>query len=316
MLVPQALIPQAEAQSMPQTVQLRAGMNTGGTSFMDGFGRLGQGWTYIQYARLSHLDAIKDANGDDSPAFRDPKIDSTALITQFAYTSPYRLWGGWLGFNTLVPLVNLHASFADDSPATLRDNGFGLGDITFGPYLQMAPIIRQGRPVFSQRFEFDVIAPVGKFDRDRALNPGDGYWSILPNWAITVLPTPAWEISARFNYLYNFETDRAGAPPAIPGFEFDNGQAGDAAWVNLASSYAVNDKLRLGINGFYLRQLSDNRTNGERVADSRQTLLYLGPGGAYRFDADNLLNVNLYFPLKVENAAAGNSLNLQFVHSF
>lgn len=199
---------------------------------------------------------------------------------------------------------------------TLRDNGTGLGDVTLGPFLQMPPTMRNGRPFFAQRFELDVIAPVGKFDRDRDLNPGDGYWSVLPSWAVTVLPTPEWEISARFNYIYNFETDRASNPPAYPGFEFRNGKAGDAAWVNFASSYGVTPSLRLGVNGFYLKQLRDNRTNGERVADSKQTLLYLGPGGAYRFDQHNMLNVNLYFPVEVKNAAAGNSLNFQFIHPF
>ncbi|MFT4249717.1 MAG: transporter [Pseudomonas sp.] len=306
----------AWAQSVPQTAQLSNGLNTGGTSFLDGFTRTDPGWAIVQYARFSRLDAIKDANGDDVAALRDPRIDSTLLLTQVAYVTHYTPLGGVLGFTALVPLVNLHASFAADSLARLSDNGFGLGDITFGPYLQMQPVVRDGRPVFVQRFEFDAVAPVGKFDRDRDLNQSSGYWSLIPNWAFTVLPTPQWEISARLNYVYNFRADKAANAPVLDGFTFRNGQAGDAFWVNFASSYALAPAFRLGVAGYYLKQLRDNRTNGQRVADTKQSLLYLGPGASWQIDAHNILNANLYLPVEVKNAASGPNLNFQYIHVF
>ncbi len=306
----------AAAQQVPQTVQLPNGLNTGGTSFLDGFTRTTPGWAVIPYLTVSHLDEIKDANGDDVPAFRHPRIDSTLLLTQVAYATSYRPLGGVLGFTALVPLVNLDASFAANSPVRLRDNGFGMGDVTFGPYLQMLPVMREGRPVFVQRFELDAVAPVGKFDRDLDLNQSSGYWSVIPNWAFTFLPTPKWEISGRLNYVYNFRADKASNPPPIPGFVFRNGKAGDAAWLNFATSYQVAPTLRLGINGYYLQQLRDNRTNGARVADSKQRKFYLGPGTSWQIDQRNILNTNLYLPVDVENAAAGNSLNLQYIHVF
>jgi hypothetical protein len=306
----------AWAQSVPQTAQLSNGLNTGGTSFMDGFTRTDPGWAIVQYARYSQLDAIKDAHGDDVAAFRDPKIGSTLLLTQFAYATRYTLFGGVIGINALVPLVNLDASFAASSPARLSDNGFGLGDLTFGPYLQMKSIVRDGRPVFIQRFEIDAIAPVGKFHRDRDLNQSSGYWSLTPNWAFTVLPTAQWEISARLNYIYNFRADKAANMPVLDGFRFRNGQAGDAAWINFASSYALAPTFRLGVNGYYLKQLRDNRTNGVRVADTKQSQFYLGPGASWQIDAHNILNANLYLPVEVKNAASGNNLNFQYTHVF
>lgn len=311
-----AVFQSAGAADVPQTVQLPTGLNTGGTSFLDGFSRTDPGWAYLQYARYYHLDAIKDARGNDVPVFRDPHIDSTVLISQFSYTSSQKLFGGLLGFNTIVPLVNLDASFAADSPVSLRDNGFGVGDVTLGPYLQMMPVIRDGRPVFIQRFELNAIVPAGKFSRDRDLNQSAGYWSAAANWAFTVLPTPNWEISARVNYVYNFRADEAPNPPPLPGFAFRNGRAGDAAWVNFASSYALSPAFRLGVNGYYLKQLSDNRTNGKRVPDTRQTQFYLGPGGSWQIDRHNILNANVYVPVNVRNAAAGNNINFQYIHVF
>ncbi|PPT75202.1 phenol degradation protein meta [Xanthomonas arboricola pv. populi] len=305
----------ASAQAVPETAAPPQGINLGGTSFLDGFGSSTPGWTVIGYLRHYGFDAIKDARGDDAAAFRDPKVGVSVLLTQLIYVTPYRWKRASLGFNAIVPLVNYDTSFAADSPVQLRDNGFGMGDISFGPALQIDPVMRNGRVLFFQRFAIDAFAPVGKFDRAVAINQSTGFWSVAPHWAFTVQPSDNWEISMRLNYLYNFRTDRAGGVPPIPGFRFRNGQAGDLVWANLASSVKVGEQLRLGINGYYLQQLKDNRTNGQRVPDSKRMQFYLGPGLSWRLDANNLLNFNVYLPVEVKNSVAGTSVNLMFVHS-
>ncbi|WP_259154305.1 transporter [Xanthomonas sp. 3793] len=305
----------ALAQALPETAAPPQGINLGGTSFMDGFGSMTPGWTVIEYLRHYNLNAIKNASGDDSPAFRDPQVDVSVLLTQLIYVTPYTWKSGSLSFNAIVPLVNYDTAFAADSPVRLSSNGFGMGDISFGPALQMPPVMRDGRVFFFQRFAIDAFAPVGKFDRDTAINQSTGFWSVAPHWAFTVQPSDDWEISARINYLYNFRTSRAGGVPPIPGFRFRNGQAGDAVWVNLATSLKLNEQWRVGLNGYYLQQLKDNRTNDQRVPDSKRMQVYLGPGLSWRMDQKNVFNFNVYMPLKVENSVAGNSFNLMFVHS-
>ncbi|PKV13515.1 phenol degradation protein meta [Xanthomonas prunicola] len=310
-----AASPAAWAQAVPETAAVPQGINLGGTSFFDGFSSMKPGWTAIEYLRHSDFDAIKNANGDNSPAFRDPKVGVSVALTQLIYVTPYTWKGGVLSFDAIVPLVNYDTSFAADSPVRLSSNGLGIGDISFGLALQMPPVMRDGRPFFIQRFAVDAFAPVGKFDRDVAINQSTGFWSVVPHWAFTVQPTDNWEISGRVNYLYNFRTSRAGGVPPIAGFQFRNGQAGDALWVNFASSVKVTEQLRVGVNGFYLQQLKDNRTNGERVPDSKRRQFYAGPGMSWRFDEKNLLNFNVYLPIDVENSVAGNTYNLMFVHS-
>lgn len=305
----------ALAQAVPETVAPPQGINLGGTSFFDGFGSSTPGLTVIEYVRHYNSNAILDAQGNDSPAFRDPKISTTASLTQFIYVTPYTWLGGSVSFDAILPLVNHNASFAADSPVRLRDNDFGMGDITVGAALQMPPVMRNGRIAFFQRFALVAFAPVGNFNRDIAINQSTGFWSLSPHWAFTVQPSDNWEISARLHYLYNFRTDRAGGVPPIPGFRFRNGQAGDVAWANVASSVKVTEQLRLGVSGYYLQQLKDNRTNGERVPDSKRTQFYLGPGFSWRFDQKNLLNFNVYLPVDVKNSVAGNNVNVMFVHS-
>ncbi len=136
----------------------------------------------------------------------------------------------------------------------------------------------------------------------------------MPNYAITALPTPHWEISARLNYI---DTLRSDCRPNLPeGVAFRNGQAGDVGLINFATSWEVVNDVCACINADFLTQLRDNRTNGQRVADSRQTACYAGPGGAWRVDANTLLFANLYLPVEVKNAASGSNLNVQFVHVF
>ncbi|QWN23731.1 phenol degradation protein meta [Xanthomonas phaseoli pv. phaseoli] len=310
-----AASPAAWAQAVPETAAPPQGINLGGTSFLDGFGSMQPGWTAIEYLRYYDFDAIKNANGDNSPAFRDPKVGVSVALTQLIYVTPYTWKGGSLSFNAIVPLVNYDTSVAADSPVRLSSNGLGMGDISFGPALQMPPVMRDGRVFFFQRFAIDAFAPVGKFDRDIAINQSTGFWSVAPHWAFTVQPSDTWEISGRLNYLYNFRTSRAGGVPPIPGFRFRNGQAGDVLWANFASSVKVTEQLRLGINGYYLQQLKNNHTNDQGVPDSKRRQFYVGPGLSWRFDEKNLLNFNVYLPIEVENSVAGNSYNLMIVHS-
>jgi hypothetical protein len=86
------------------------------------------------------------------------------------------------------------------------------------------------------------VAPTGGFDASRDLNQSSGFWSITPYLAATVLPIPKWEISTRFSYDYNLSTTRGANPPTFPGFAFHDGQAGQAFWINFASSYEMFDR--------------------------------------------------------------------------
>jgi hypothetical protein len=170
--------------------------------------------------------------------------------------------------------------------------------------------------IVSWRAGLDVTAPTGAFDTRGDLNQGSGFWSATPYFAATLLPAPKWELSTRLNYVYNFQTSRGADPPPVPGFQFRNGQAGQAAWINFAGSYEVADGVRPGINGYWLRQFTDDRTNGLGVARSRVELLYLGPGLSWQASKKTVMNFNIYAPITVKNSASGPQFNLQTIVQF
>jgi hypothetical protein len=305
----------ASAQQLPDLVKPPSGINLGSTSFFDGFGPSEPGFVYVAYPRFTFGNDITDANGKSSRAFNNAKVNTQVLVSQFSYLTPLEIGPTKLGFNLFVPLVNFSTSF--DSPGLkLRDNGLGIGDLTFGAYLQGNPIISDGHPVFSWRAEIDVIAPTGDFDKHKDLNQSSGFWSLIPYLSVTYLPTEKTEISLRFNYMYNFSTTKFSNPPPIPGLNFDNGQAGQVGWLNFAASYRVLPSLALGVNGFYYKQLTENKLNGVSIANSKAEMLSMGPGAHISISEKSFLNVNLNLPVINKNAIKGPSLGLQYVKVF
>ncbi|HDR9879862.1 TPA: SphA family protein [Burkholderia cenocepacia] len=298
------------AVGRPPTVSEPSGLNLGSTSFFDGFSGLA-GWSYLGEARYSTADSIKNADGSTNNAFRHPRVEAFTWINHVAFTSPWHLAGGTLGFNVIVPVTRLHGSF-DRPGASLSGGGTALGDITFGPQLQYAPILgSSGQPLFVQRFELDVIAPTGQYKHNADLNQSSGYFSLNPYWAASLFPLPKIEISWRLHYLYNFKNHDPAAsyPLAFDNQPVSDTQAGQAAWLNFTTSYALTPSMHLGINGYYLRQLTDHRINGTSVA-GREQVLGIGPGIFWQMKGNRALWLNAYTETAVRNRTR-NSLIVQ-----
>ena len=299
----------------PDVVKLPAGTNLGTVSFYDAAGSTDPGLTIVNYDHWNHFTAIKDSSGHDSPLFVNPRINVISDTFQILYNPPVSVPGGAVGIDVLASIVGFQSHF-DPRGLVLHDNGFNIGDLTFGPMYQSKPIMVDGRPVFYLHAEADFSAPIGGFDSTRDFNQSSGFWYFAPYISVTVLPLPKWEISARFNYIYNFSTSRGANPPLIPGFTFRNGQAGQAGWINFASSYEIAKGIRPGINGFWLQQFTNDRTNGVSVPNTREEQLYLGPGLSWDVNSKNTLNINFYLPVSAKNVPAGPELNFQYIHLF
>jgi hypothetical protein len=307
----------ADLVSLPDIVTPPKALNLGSTSYFDGFGRTTEGWTWLQYARAEDIDEITDYQGKGSASLKGTRIPVFLSLTQFSYMSDLHPFGGdGIGFSAALPVSSLNASFAADSPVKLRHNGPGLGDLVWGPIYQSRVFKQGGRPVLSARFQLIIESPTGNFSRRDNINQSAGYWAVNPYIAATYLPLPGLEFSTRFNYQYNCKTSNLPAPPPIPGIVYRNGQAGQIIYDNYDASLQLSDKLHLGLNGYFLDELTPDRTNGTIVPHSRETEIYLGPGGRYVFDAGDALNVNFYFPLLSRNGSRGAEVNLQFVKKF
>jgi hypothetical protein len=270
-------------------------VNLGATSFLDGGPPAGPGNYFSQYFQYYHADTFR--NGPPGA-----KVEALVSLSQLIHQSEQELFlGGKWGMNLMVPLVSLDSR-------VLPDNGAGLGDVVVGPFLQWDPIMGANGPLFMQRIELQMILPTGRYDQDKALNPGSNFFSFNPYWAGTLFFTPDLTASWRLHYLWNDENDEA--------FGGGSRQAGQAVHANFAAAWALlPNTLRVGLNGYWLRQITASEVNGAKV-DGRERVLALGPGLLWHISRDSHLFLNAYFESEARLRPEGERFTLRFVHHF
>jgi hypothetical protein len=312
------MIAGAAEAAPPVTVPIPSGGNYGGTSFYDAYGRTTPGFSVLEDFSYQNVTELTNYQGHKNTYFSGPHLQVFSSSTEFSYTSGWHPFGGDdVGFSVTVPLVSLNSHFAADSRGRLSNNDFNLGDLRWGP-IYHTKIYRtaQGRPELALRFQLSIASPTGAFNKSRNMNQGCGYWAISPNIAATYMPVAGLEISTRLNYEYNFATSDIASPPRVPGLVYHNGQAGQTVFGNFAASYKVAPRFELGFNGYFIDQLTPDKTNGQIVPHSRQTAVYIGPGARYVWNKTNSVNLNLYVSVESHNGSAGTKLNIQYVHRF
>ena len=281
-------------------------VNLGFTSFLDGGPPSGPGFYFSQYIQYWTSDEFTDSNGDRLlPTVADEDLEAWISLSQFIYQSDQALlFGGKWGLDVIIPIVGLDFS-STLGAAGPQDNGTGLGDILVGPFLQWDPIMGANGPRFMHRIELQLIFPTGKYDENKELNPGSNFFSFDPYWAGTLFITPKWTATTRIHYLWNAENS-------------DNDtQAGQAIHLNFATAYEIMPKrLRLGVNGYYLKQITDTQINGNDVPNSKEQVFGIGPGAVYHFSKDVHLFINAYFESMAENRPEGERINVRLVYHF
>jgi hypothetical protein len=285
-------------------------VNLGFTSFVDGGPPSGPGHYFQQYFQYIHAYKLPK-----HPAPRGPKadVDIFGSLSQYVYQSDQPLFfGGKWGIDIIQPVGTIDST---DSSGAVTDSGGSFGDLLVGPYLQWDPIMGDNGPVFMHRIELQTVWPTGDYDRTKGLNIASNYFSFNPYWAATYFVTPKWTATWRLHYLWNDKNDD---PYSGPGSTLgvDDTQAGQVFHANFASSYEVEPKkLRVGVNGYYLKQISDSKQDGHSVS-GREQVLGIGPGALYSISGDTHLFVNAYFESHVRYRGKGSRYTFRMVHHF
>lgn len=286
-------------------------VNLGMTSFLDGGLPAGPGWYSQTYVQHYESDELKDANGDTLPL---PKtdLDYQVIVQQLSYMSNYKILdNASLGINMLIPyLSKIDVDDGLNNQALKAQSGFG--DIMIGPFIQFDPIMGEQGPKFVHRVEFQMNLPTGDYSSQKDINPSNNAFSFNPYWAATYWFNPKWTASTRMHYLYNFKNDE-------PSYGFVNAkevQAGQAFHANFASEYAFTDKLRLGLNGYYLKQMTDTKVDNIKVKNRKESVWAIGPGVMYSHSPKRHLVANAYMEQDAKNRPEGHRLQIRYIHHF
>jgi anthranilate 1,2-dioxygenase (deaminating, decarboxylating) large subunit len=307
------LTPPVKAYDLPA-------VNLGATSFLDGGPPAGPGFYYTHYFQYYTAKSLRGANGTEvfpNPVFPDAKVDAWISLSQIIAQCPKKMvLGAQPGLNVIIPVLDLGIS-----GTPLAANKAGLGDITVGPFLQWEPIMGKKGPIFMHRVEFQMLLPTGKYDNQFQLNPGANFFSFNPYWSGTLFITPKLTLSTRVHYLWNDSNDDPDLSWSASALWNPSGvnsvTAGQAVHANFATEYELIEKrLRVGLNGYYLKQITDTRFNDNKIANRREEVLGLGPGALYSFNQNNHLFFNAYFETATENRTEGMRFQLRFVHHF
>lgn len=294
----------AQANDLPS-------INLGLTSYLDGVLPSGPGFYYQNYIEYYSANRFNDGLGNRLPLPKQ-SLSLVADINQITYYMPQQIGPGRLAFDLVVPTV-VSASVRDGLGGAALRSQTGLGDILFAPIYQFNPITFANGWQFSQGFEFDILAPTGKYDSRTAINPGKNAWALDPFWSATLSFSKKLSVSTRIHYLYNYKnTD----PPQSLGPDAHYLQAGEAFHMNLAISYAITPKFGIGLNGYYLTQLTNSRVNDVDVPGRKEKVLGLGPGALWLVDRDTFVFFNAYSESHVRNRPKGNEFVLRLVHHF
>ena len=286
-------------------------VNLGGTSFYDGApAPNGPGWYLIEYLQSINANRLNDQNGHKLGLPKE-KLNLFVPLTQILYVS-HQKWGNATpGLTVLEPWM-ARAHVDDGLNNAVLSGQTGLGDTIFGAFLQFDPIMGSHGPRFSQRVELDISTPTGKYDPTKTVNPGSNFWDINPYYAFTFWATPKWTFSGRLLYLWNSKNNN----PSKSLGAASSSQAGQAIHANFTTAYAINHRISVGINGYWLKQITDTKVDGKAVSGRKEQVWAIGPGMVIGLDKDDSIFLNAYFEQDAKNRPQGNRFIVRFNHHF
>jgi anthranilate 1,2-dioxygenase (deaminating, decarboxylating) large subunit len=285
-------------------------VNLGYTSFYDGGPPAGLGLYFQDYFEYYTASRLNDNHGNKL-ALPRTDLQVTANVLQLIYITQKKFLGANVGINALVPTV-LQARVNDGlyNEELKAENGFG--DLFLGPALQFAPIMRKDgkTPLYVQRLELDTVIPIGRYNRNYAINPSSHFWSLNPYWAGTLWFTPQWSIAFRLHYLWNAKNME---PNVSFGPNVHSTQAGQAFFADFALGFAFTQNFTAGVNSYYFNQFTDTKANGVSIPNRREKVWAIGPGMECTLSKNTFLFFNLYFEQDARNRPQGTNAMVRFV---
>mgnify|MGYP001589887056 CR=1 FL=1 len=286
-------------------------LNLGLTDILDG-ALPGPGTYFTEYIQAYQSDNFKNRDGNSIPG--DPKVANVLSMNQFVHVYKHKLLGGHLGADVLLPVVAISGSGSVGPPGPtsppVSTNPAVFGDPVIGPFLQWFDTKLLGRPFF-QRVELDVTPPIGQYDKKYLVNPGSNLWTIEPYYAFTWFLTPEFSTSWRIHYTYNTKNNDPFAPPGVTSVK-----PGQAFHFNYSFEYEFFKNFRGAVAGYYLKQITEDETNGVKGNGTKEQVFAIGPAVSWAASPNFFLGLKTQWESSAENRPEGNRSTFRMTYKF
>ncbi len=217
---------------------------------------------FYNYTEYNFSSKFAGADGKSSvPGFHsEVLVDAPRVV---------HTWGPTLGSFTfssgiVVPLFHLHV----DVPGASGTRS-ALGDIIVHPLM-----VGYSNPshTFFAFISPDVGLPTGSYSVNRVANTGLNTYAFEPNLSVTWFPSPKWELSGLAQIEFNSPNHAT------------NYHSGNVATLDWLVGYSVTKGFQLGVQGYFLKQVSDDTVNGQTAPNDGFRGQAIGIGPQLRYD--------------------------------
>jgi len=158
------------------------------------------------------------------------------------------------------PAVDLEKQISSALPDT-SGSRFGMTD----PLLVPLRLAWKGE-VLNQSVGLEVVAPLGAYEVNARVNTGRNYWQVAPAYALTVRPSAETAIGLKLRYGINTKNADTGY------------RSGDELTLEYNAGYRLSPAMTLGLQGYFLRQTTDDELNGQATSATNGRLIGSGIG--------------------------------------
>ncbi len=266
------------------------------------------GFHYVNYMWYYYANARMDNGGNemDIPGF---KAYSFANVFRPIYVAPVTILGANPAWHAVVPLA--YRMIDSSTPFINEEKAQGIADIYLSPLILGWHFPDQKLHLIAG---LDVIVPTGKYDEHAPMTTlGNNHWTFEPAVAATAFLPGGF--SANLKLMYDFHTKNTDFIP--PGeTEKSDYQTGQQFHGDFCVDYGVIEKLRVGVAGFFLKSITDDKLDGDNLDDSKEQLVGLGPAVCYSPLPNLSIMAKFLWETAAKNHTQGGNAWLKAVYSF
>ncbi|MFP3613175.1 transporter [Paraburkholderia sp. SIMBA_050] len=239
-----------------------------------------QFYNYSQYYAARQL-----AGPTGNSAIPNFKLDVFANAFRVVHTWGFHAGPLTLSTGFILPILNL-----DIHAGGLSDHHSGVGDTTLQPV--MISYSSPGHTFFAY-FTPDVSVKTGAYSASHLVNPGRNVTAFMPNFNVTWFPVRDVELSGTAVY----EID---SPNRATSYH-----SGNVGLFEYLIGYSVTKSLQLGLQGYFLKQVTDDVRGGGAIGNRAQ-VIGVGPQLVYKISPLAGIALKYQRQVDVRNWARGN----------